>query len=599
MRFSYLFVAFVGTFLNTNPQANASDGLDATSLAADAFTLRMLLAEEHASPHWLNSKETIEGVAADIHTSIDDEAGSEALLAQMLRLIAAVGDGHTVMASGDRYAAFGLAPFFAWPYEDGVFIERVVAGRDSLLGAEILAVGGVSIKEAFSRLRSVVPHSTDARFRRWVRSYLHLPGLLHALGLSDSPESVNLTLRLTDGSERVERFDRIEASAYSGLEMVDISYPETLRDRNADANYWFEPLPDSDAVYFNFRRVASSDDGESIWAFGLRLAETLRERRASRLIIDLRENGGGGYQFAAHLRPLLRSVPSLDRPGGIVVLTGPKTYSAASNFLSQLQRFTDSTLIGTPPAGRLGEPGDDDDYTLPRTGLTVRISQVADRSAAVTDRRGVVGVDVLVPDRFADRKAGVDRALDVARAHAPKTSASAETPDAMAGRYAFQADADLLITQRSGRWRASVLPQFDTPLTPVGEGRLTAALPGLTLMFEPDQDAVRVIFADGSQKRCPRSVSKTPGPWELVYQGRIDEARPLFKQAIAKDPDALSLTDSTFSSEAIHLVYTLQDGIGPAMARQKARQLLELAIDLLPGGAPESEFSLRFYPKPD
>ena len=36
------------------------------------------------------------------------------------------------------------------------------------------------------------------------------------------------------------------------------------------------------------------------------LTEHLKKNNVARLIIDLRENGGGGYQYAAHLRPLLQ-----------------------------------------------------------------------------------------------------------------------------------------------------------------------------------------------------------------------------------------------------------------------------------------------------
>ncbi|MEM9303984.1 MAG: hypothetical protein AAGE01_17850, partial [Pseudomonadota bacterium] len=280
------------------------------------------------------------------------------------------------------------------------------------------------------------PHATESRFRRWAPAYLHLPGLLFGLGLSDHPDQVTLTVALQNGARQVHRFEHVTDAEYEALEMVSIEFPSTRRTREPEARYRFEPIENSDAVYFSFRRVASADDGESIWTFGRRLATHLREARTRRLIIDLRDNGGGGYQFSAHLRPLLRQVPSLDHPGGIVVLTGPKTYSAASDFLAQLELFTDATLIGLPPAGRNGEPGDDDDFVLPKSGITVRISQVAAHAASEVDARSVIGVDQLVPDNFADRLAGRDPALDAAIEFEPPLATDIPAPSSWLGRYA-------------------------------------------------------------------------------------------------------------------------------------------------------------------
>lgn len=577
--------------------AGPISAIERTTAGADALALPDLLRETHADPYWLNGEQVFDRAATDLEVSVREGADAEQIATQMLRLIASIGDGHTVLASEDRYRVFGLAPFFAQAFDDGLFLVRVEAERENLLGARIVAVDGIAIDDVVTRLRTVVPHATDSRFRRWMRSYLHLPGLLHALGITEAPNQVRLSL-LKEGEIIEANFARMDLDGYRDLDMRDLEFPETLRDRNPDARYWFEALPDSDITYFNFRRVANDPNGESIWAFGQRLAETLKARSTTRLIIDLRENGGGGYQFAAHLRPLLRDVPGIQRDGGIVVLTSPVTYSAASNFLSQVQRHTHATLIGSPPASRLGEPGDDDDFALPATGLTVRISRAINRSAAAADRRSRVDVAIPVTDTFADRIAGIDRALAVALAYVPDTKPPIEPHPGFSGRFRFQADADLIISRTGNQWRARVMPQFDTPLAAIGKTRLQAAMPGLTFSYDEERDAVRVVFADGAQRLCRRKIDSVAGPWELAYLGRFDDAKTAFRAALRTDPSSLTVTDSTFSSEAIHMVYTLQNDIGAAAARLRARRLLEMAIEIL-DDAPESTFSLRFYPTPE
>lgn len=567
------------------------------ALALDAPILVDLLREQHAAPFWLNSERTFQRVEADLMRSVEEGASAEAILAQMLRLIAGIGDGHTILSSPDRYAEFGFAPFYAEVHDDGIFLAEVPRTHRRALGTQIVAVGGVPVSHVLDRLRTVVPHSTESRFRRWARSYLHLPGLVFALGLSDSPDATTLTLRAGDGRIFEERFARVKPEEVDALDWVSVERPATLRDQNPDAQYYFEPLPEQDAVYFNFRRVTTAESGESVFAFGERMAEHLRTHAVRRLVIDLRENGGGGYQYAAHLRPLLQSVPSLNRPGGIVVLTGPVTYSAASNFLSQLEQFTHAVLVGLPPAGRIGEPGDDDAFELPNSGLTVRISQVAGRTESVLDKRPVVDVDVRVADRFADRMAGRDAALEAALAYEPPTGDRPEVEPSgrWAGRYVLSPDQDLVVRKESGGWRATALPSLDIPLVVTSATRMQAALPGLLLMLDGDRDGVRLTCADGSERFAPRKTDDSPSAWELVFQGLVGEAEPLLRAAITSDPDSPTLSDGTFASEAIHLVFSIQDRVGREEARFAARDLLEVGIALHPEGAPESTFSLRFY----
>ncbi|MEM8964482.1 MAG: hypothetical protein AAGD38_23550, partial [Acidobacteriota bacterium] len=73
---------------------------------------------------------------------------------------------------------------------------------------------------------------------------------------------------------------------------------------------------------------------------------------------------------------------------------------------------------------------------------------------------------------------------------------------------------------------------------------------------------------------------------------------PLLRAAKEIAPDHPSLSDGSFTSEAIHLSFSARDKLGDRV-RLVARELLLTSIELHPEGAPESEFSLRFYPEPE
>jgi hypothetical protein len=52
-----------------------------------------------------------------------------------------------------------------------------------------------------------------------------------------------------------------------------------------------------------------------------------------------------------------------------VVLTGRTTFSAAGNFVAEVERFTRARLIGEPPGGSANQWADFAPVTLPDVGL--------------------------------------------------------------------------------------------------------------------------------------------------------------------------------------------------------------------------------------
>ncbi|MEW6753494.1 MAG: S41 family peptidase [Candidatus Latescibacterota bacterium] len=166
---------------------------------------------------------------------------------------------------------------------------------------------------------------------------------------------------------------------------------------------------------------------------------------AKGLILDVRSNGGGntshGYAIIARLIsepctqtskwrsrqyvPVLRAwgqeqewhmgdhgsiEPRGDRPftGPVVVLIGPKTYSAAEDFLVPLKVTRRATLIGTPSGGSTGQP-----LIVNLQAGTLGICSKWDSYPDSTDFVGVgVQPDILVERSRQDVAAGRDPALE-------------------------------------------------------------------------------------------------------------------------------------------------------------------------------------------
>lgn len=163
------------------------------------------------------------------------------------------------------------------------------------------------------------------------------------------------------------------------------------------------------------------------------------------LILDVRENGGGstgiGFAIIARLidkatsqtskwrtrdyRPTFRAwgkpeewyegdagpiEPRGDKPylGPVVVLIGPKTFSAAEDFVVPLKATKRATLIGTPTGGSTGQP-----LFINIYGASARICTKWDRFPDGTEFVGVgIPPDILVQQTRRDVAEGRDPALE-------------------------------------------------------------------------------------------------------------------------------------------------------------------------------------------
>ena len=137
-------------------------------------------------------------------------------------------------------------------------------------------------------------------------------------------------------------------------------------------------------------------------------------RRPAKIIIDLRDNGGGYPRLlSGFIDDIARS--DLNRKGGIYVLIGRKTFSAAILNAVWLKNRTYATLVGEKAAGSVVHFGGVDYFDLPATGLKVMYS--TQHVITSENYEGSLRPDIEVPDSFTDYTQGTDGPLQYAISH--------------------------------------------------------------------------------------------------------------------------------------------------------------------------------------
>jgi C-terminal processing protease CtpA/Prc len=364
---------------------------------------------------------------------------------------------------------------FRWELIEGRGIVAAPLERGDLSrGDEILAIDGRPLPEVVSAVGQYIPvdgYTDWARRGQISRSLEFVGGAMDHFGvlLWDTVPKVGLQIRSTNGDERTVTLDRISFEEWTAL-------GDRSRANFVDA-VDFERIGDDTGylridTFVNYRRPV---DPHTVYA---PIFEKMASEGRTRLILDLRNNGGGStdaaHALASYLieeaMPLKRSmtVATLDLSGlkehlstwderalnpdprgfianedgtytlrdGIVddtkviapaefafdgeliVLTSSNNSSGSTNLLAVLSEQERTTLIGEPTGGSAEGPtaGILFTLTLPESGIRTRIPLFRYRNNVSEFEPGLgVSPDIAAPATVDAFRAGKDPALEVAK----------------------------------------------------------------------------------------------------------------------------------------------------------------------------------------
>lgn len=345
--------------------------------------------------------------------ALDDAA----IAVRMAQFLALVGDGHTALfppvpgqfpfSLGMPLPALRLAPLPLrfHSFADGVRVVAATAERRRLLGARVVAVGGVPVAEALERLATTVSRENSQWAKERLPDRLQVPAILKGLGLGTSATEATLTLEVEGKLEEV-RVPALTPGAGPGW--VEALSP-ALR-RNLDRAYWQEHLDASNTTVVRYN--AARAEAEPPAAFWKRVIAEAEARKVARFVVDLRANSGGDN---GHNRPMvegLRGSAWLNVPGRLYVLIGRATFSAGMNAAADLERETKATFVGEPTGSSPNFAGEASPVALPFSGLQAIVSSRYFQGSGPTDKRTWIAPALRVEPVFADWVAGRDAALE-------------------------------------------------------------------------------------------------------------------------------------------------------------------------------------------
>lgn len=398
--------------------AGASTAPGAASVASDVDSLRAWIDRIHPRPYRVHSSEEFDEAAEALRARID-ELPEHAAALELQRMLAMVGDGHTEFATLPQSLRGPGLPLIVRRFAEGWFVTTGHTDYSALFGRPIESVGGVPMDELARRLAPYVAADNAVERLDGIGNYLRLARALDVAGIAAPPGgTVNFVVMEEDGSRNTVPVEVLPEVRF-GADWVDAekflrpAVSEPLF-RSIDAgNYACRYLPDERAVYVLFSEVRDDDAIGPIAEYFPRVLAFAEQSGAERLVLDIRENSGGNLDLNGPIiRGIIRS--RFDRPGGLFVIIGDDTYSAAMHLAVMLERLAHPIFVGVPTGSRPNHYGDTRVLTLPRTGIEVEISELFWQQSDPRDGRPWITPDLPATPTMRNRLDGRDGALEAA-----------------------------------------------------------------------------------------------------------------------------------------------------------------------------------------
>jgi tetratricopeptide (TPR) repeat protein len=367
------------------------------------------------------SKEEFDLAVKKLHDAIPRLTDMQVTI-EMMKLLRQVGDGHTGLLGSRRRADWlQTLPLQFYQFEEGLYIIAADPRYKDLLGAQVLRFGERTVEQVVAALEPLIYRDNEV----WVKQkapYLmrHLP-LLHGLGLISSPEKATLSLRDANGQTRPVEIgaDQSQPNIWNVFPNPSgwVNLPQTMGSplplylKNMAAPYWFEHAPERKLVYFQFN-VVRNDQQEPLAQFCARLFKFIDAHEVEKLVIDMRWNNGGNTGLLPPLiHGLIRS-EKINQRGKLFVIIGRRTFSAAQNAATYIERHTNATFVGEPTGSSPNFIGEELIFTLPYSQLQVNVSDLYWQSSWPTDYRTWIAPQLYRPPTFAAYRANRDLALE-------------------------------------------------------------------------------------------------------------------------------------------------------------------------------------------
>ena len=340
----------------------------------------------------------------------------ERMLFEMQRLAAYIGDGHTyVLPLAAQRVPGSVIPLRFYLFTDGLFVIDAQPGNERWIGSKLVSLANTSPPKILEGMKTAISADNPLMYRWIGPPFLNLRGVIESMAGKTMGDSIPVTLRDREGQIHSLEFATVAPPKMQGVPKLMPSRlpgapPVPIWLQHVERNFWMNSLSDG-SLYIQFNQVENAE-GHTLRQSGTELGAELMKNRPSRIILDVRHNNGGNSYLYPPIIDALIAWESVVPKGKLYVLTGRNTFSAAQNFISQLDRRTRAIFVGEPSSSKPNFVGEENDLLLPWSGAIASISNRYNENIPGDKRKWIepdIRIELSSRDYFANRDPVLDR----------------------------------------------------------------------------------------------------------------------------------------------------------------------------------------------
>lgn len=405
--------AACGSVAVSSPTPSATD-FEARNAGWVADLERLVTAREEFHPEPWHGIDRAHYVAAvgEVAGRVPDLTDDQ-LLVEVVRLAAmptwAGRDGHGGIhpwAEGDHPTH--LAPLRLYAFADGIFVVDALPPYRDLIGDEVTHIGGHAVDDVLAAVEPLVPRDNHQQVLSHGVRLMLTAEILAGLGLIDDPA---MPIPFTFASAGDVGVVPAAMAAYERWAGGHLSLTVPPRPNGApwvsrmEEPSWFEWQAGTGTLYIQYNVVMGRMPSA---------IDEIERRRAEggleRIVVDVRHNGGGDNTTYSGFVRALRETDADGVP--VYVIMGRHTFSAAGNFVTELEQTTRAILVGEDLGSSPNQYGDAVSLPLEHSGLILRVAPIWNVKSEPDDPRITIEPDIRVDLTSADYFGDVDPALE-------------------------------------------------------------------------------------------------------------------------------------------------------------------------------------------
>ena len=349
--------------LDTTP----TDNLSKEAWREDLRYLANELPRRHANAFHLINRAQFDRAVTELDNQIPSLQNSDIVMS-LGRIVAMIGDGHTHLRWGRLYRNVPLQLFW---FGNQLRVTKTAQKYRRVLGAQIVAVGGVSISEVYVRDFPFISQGESEGFVRSANAdLLTYPAHLHALRLA--PDIAHAQYTFKNDAGKLFSLTLEATKPGEDIAWIDMQRQLPLYRKREKEPLWFTYLAPQQTLYFNFKAYPKRKD---FIAFSHELFDFIDHHEIRRVIVDMRQNGGGDFTKGRdYIISEFKKRPSLIKPGRLYVIIGRWTYSAGMSNAADFRNDLHAVLVGEPTGARPNGYQENREFSLPNSHLGVSYS---------------------------------------------------------------------------------------------------------------------------------------------------------------------------------------------------------------------------------